>query len=299
MPESSGDAATRASLSSKLESAVATTSSDSSAKTPAATLKPSRRPRAVSAARLPHHVLAIVFQHLSVKDLASCMRVCRHWNAVLEYQDNYIWEYHARREVPEIAIADPYLLAEVQSYKEKLRAFRFAWSPRDLSRNNYIRPNGFTVHRQPVAQSTDAVRGKIGVSSGVHAWELTWDGPLGTVAVIGIATRHAALHCQGYMPLLGSDDQSWGWNLVDNSLIYNGNSTEVYPRFNNPPKYQIGERVRMVLDCDNRQLYFEKGSEFLGLAFSDLPPVKLFPAMCAVYGNTEVSMVYLGAPLVG
>ncbi|KAK0417862.1 hypothetical protein QR680_013248 [Steinernema hermaphroditum] len=277
MPEAKTDAASRSSLSAKLESAVATSSEMS-------TLKPARRPRAVSAARLPHHILAVVFQHLHIKDLASCMRVCRHWNAVLEYQDNYIWEYQARREVPESALADPYLLSDVQSFKEKLRAFRFAWSPRDLSRNNYIRPNGFTVHRQPVAQSTDGVRGKIGVSAGVHCWELAWEGPLGTVAVIGIATRHAALHCQGYMPLLGSDDQSWGWNLVDNSLIHNGNASETYPRFNNPPKYQV---------------YFEKGSEFLGLAFSDLPPVKLFPAMCAVYGNTEVSMVYLGAPLVG
>jgi F-box protein 45 len=55
----------------------------------------------------------------------------------------------------------------------------------------------------------------------------------------------------------------------------------------------------MILDCEQRLLYFEKGSEFLGVAFDNLPPVKLFPAMCAVYGNTEVSMIYLGAPLLG
>uniref|UniRef100_A0A1I7ZJ36 F-box domain-containing protein n=1 Tax=Steinernema glaseri TaxID=37863 RepID=A0A1I7ZJ36_9BILA len=130
MPEARGDAPNHASFPSKLEGAVATTSS---AKTESS-LKPPRRPRAVSAARLPHHVLVVVFQHLSVKDLASCMRVCRHWNAVLEYQDNYVWEFHARREVPESALVDPYLLSDVQSHKEKLRAFRFAWSPRDISR---------------------------------------------------------------------------------------------------------------------------------------------------------------------
>lgn len=56
--------------------------------------------------------------------------------------------------------------------------------------------------------------GKIGVSTGVHAWEVTWEGPLGTVAVIGIATKHAAMHCPGYVALLGSDDQSWGWYVV-------------------------------------------------------------------------------------
>ncbi|KAK6022167.1 50S ribosomal protein L3 [Ostertagia ostertagi] len=170
----------------------------------------------------------------------------------------------------------------------------------DILRNNYVRANGFTVHRQPVAQSTDGIRGKIGVSQGVHAFDITWEGPLGTVAVVGVATRHAALHCPGYLPLLGSDDQSWGWNLVDNTLIHNGEQLGVYPRSNNPPKYQVGERVRLVLDCDRHFVYFERaGAEFLGLAFMDLPPVKLFPAICAVYGNTEVSMVYLGPPIAG
>lgn len=32
---------------------------------------------------------------------------------------------------------------------------------------------------------------------------------------------------------------------------------------------------------------------------SDLPDKKLFPTVSAVYGNTEVSMVYLGPPLDG
>jgi F-box protein 45 len=47
----------------------------------------------------------------------------------------------------------------------------------------------------------------------------------------------------------------------------------------------------MILDHTKGQLYFEKSDEFYGLAFADLPPVRLFPAVCAVYGNTEVSMV--------
>lgn len=82
--------------------------------------------------------------------------------------------------------------------------------------------------------------------------------------------------------------------------MHNGEQLGVYPRANNPPKYQVGERVRLVLDCDRHIVYFERaGSEFLGLAFMDLPPVKLFPAICAVYGNTEVSMVYLGPPIAG
>lgn len=51
--------------------------------------------------------------------------------------------------------------------------------------------------------------------------------------------RQAALHCQGYVALLGSDGQSWGWNLVDNQLLHNSTQISPYPHINNPPKYQV------------------------------------------------------------
>lgn len=54
-----------------------------------------------------------------------------------------------------------------------------------------------------MAQSTDASRGKIGFRQGRHAWEVIWEGPLGTVAVIGISTKEASLQCHGYVALLG------------------------------------------------------------------------------------------------
>lgn len=62
---------------------------------------------------------------------------------------------------------------------------------------------------------------------------------------------------------------------------------------------QIGERIRVILDMDDKTLAFERGFEFLGVAFRGLPKVCLFPAVSAVYGNTEVTMVYLGKPLDG
>lgn len=92
-----------------------------------------------------------------------------------------------------------------------------------------------------MAQSTDACRGKIGFHQGRHAWEVIWEGPLGTVAVVGISTKEAQLQCQGYVGLLGSDDQSWGWNLVDNHLLHNGDTQGHYPLLNNCPKYQVSE----------------------------------------------------------
>lgn len=125
----------------------------------------------------------------------------------------------------------------------QVRAFQHAFSTNDCSRNVYIKKNGFTLHRNPIAQSTDGARTKIGFSEGRHAWEVWWEGPLGTVAVIGIATKRAPMQCQGYVALLGSDDQSWGWNLVDNNLLHNGEVNGSFPQCNNAPKYQVRNGV--------------------------------------------------------
>lgn len=122
-------------------------------------------------------------------------------------------------------------------------------------------------NRNPVAQSTDGSRGKIGFRQGRHAWEVMWEGPLGTVAVVGISTNDAALQCHGYVALLGADKNSWGWNLVDNHLLHDGDAIGSYPLLNNAPKYQVGERIRVILDCDDNTLSFEKNYEFLGVAF--------------------------------
>lgn len=121
--------------------------------------------------------------------------------------------------------------------------------------------------RRPVAQSTDATRAKVGFRHGRHAWEVVWEGPLGTVAVVGVATKAASLQCHGYVALLGADEQSWGWNLVDNHLLHAGDTQGNYPLLNNAPKYQVGERIRVILDCDDNTLSFEKNFEFLGVAF--------------------------------
>lgn len=216
--------------------------------------------------RLPENCLEQIFSYLSLRDLRNCSLVCRRWYDFLNFENNDVWRLHCIRKLAEEALKSD-LLSSVPTYKAKLRAFYNAWNPNDCSRNIYIKPNGFTLHRNPVAQSTDACRGKIGYRHGRHCWEVIWEGPLGTVAVIGIATKDAPLQCHGYVALLGSDEQSWGWNLVDNHLLHNGDAQGNYPLLNNAPKYQVGERIKVILDCDDNTLSFEKNYEFLGVAF--------------------------------
>ncbi|KAI8494557.1 F-box/SPRY domain-containing protein 1 [Branchiostoma belcheri] len=162
----------------------------------------------MAAAKLPCRVLDVIFGCLDLPDLANCALVCKHWCQYLSDDNSDVWRLQCVRKVADEALKSD-ILCNVTSYKAKAMAFCHAWNPQDCSRNIYIKPNGFTLHRNPVAQSTDGVRGKIGFNSGRHAWEVC-------------------------------DDQSWGWNLVDNHLLHNGDSQGNFPQCNNAPKYQPG-----------------------------------------------------------
>ncbi|KAL3207522.1 hypothetical protein MRX96_010008 [Rhipicephalus microplus] len=226
---------------------------------------------------LPPNVMEHIFSYLDLTSARNCTLVCKYWHALLSDENNDVWRLHCARKLADAALKSD-LLWSVPSSKAKLRAFYHAWDPRECSRNIYIKSNGFTLHRNPVAQSTDAAKGKRGFAEGRHCWEVC-------VPVT--------------LALLGSNAHSWGWNLVDNHLLHNGDSQGNYPLLNNAPKYQVGERLRVILDCEDNTLAFERNYQFLGVAFRGLPDKMLYPAISAVYGNTEVSMVYLGRPLDG
>lgn len=165
-------------------------------------------------------LLEHIFGYLSLNDVSNCARVCKNWNRFLSDENNEIWRYNCLRKLSEKVKGDQMkcqlmlinsffqalksdLLLSVPTYKSKLRAFFHAWNPLDSSRHIYIKPNAFTLHRNPVAQSTDGARAKIGFENGRHVWEIMWEGPLGTVAIVGISSKDAILQCHGYAPLLG------------------------------------------------------------------------------------------------
>lgn len=55
---------------------------------------------------------------------------------------------------------------------------------------------------------------QIGYTDGFHVWEITWPSrQRGTHAVVGVATKAARLHIAGYSSLIGSDSESYGWDI--------------------------------------------------------------------------------------
>lgn len=105
------------------------------------------------------------------------------------------------------------LLMELEPISQKLKEDH-AFNAEDASPHIHLLEDNVTMHRLPVAQSTDAIRGKIGFENGLHVWKIHW--PVrqrGTNAVIGVATMAHPLHGLGYVSLVGSDETGFGWDI--------------------------------------------------------------------------------------
>jgi len=174
-----------------------------------------------------------------------------------------------------------------------------SWSPDDRSLNVFVKDDDkLTFHRHPVAQSTDCIRGKVGYTRGLHVWEIVWNTrQRGTHAVIGVATAEAPLHSQGYQSLVGSNCESWGWDLGRNKLYYDvkNNQTTSYPaNLASDETFIVPDSFLVVLDMDEGTLSFVVDGQYLGIAFHGLKGKKLYPIVSAVWGHCEITMRYLG-----
>lgn len=176
---------------------------------------------------------------------------------------------------------------------------KHSWNAEDRSLNVFVKEDDkLTFHRHPVAQSTDCIRGKVGFTKGLHVWEVNWSTrQRGTHAVVGVATIDAPLHSVGYHSLVGSTDQSWGWDLGRNKLYHDSkNGTGItYPAILKPDEtFLVPDKFMVALDMDEGTLSFIVDGQYLGVAFRGLKGKKLYPIVSAVWGHCEISMKYIG-----
>lgn len=176
---------------------------------------------------------------------------------------------------------------------------KHSWNAEDRSLNVFVKEDDkLTFHRHPVAQSTDCIRGKVGFTKGLHVWEVNWSTrQRGTHAVIGVATIDAPLHSVGYHSLVGSSDQSWGWDLGRNKLYHDSKTGTgiTYPAILKPDEtFLVPDKFMIALDMDEGTLSFIVDGQYLGVAFRGLKGKKLYPIVSAVWGHCEISMKYIG-----
>ncbi|XP_074595091.1 protein gustavus-like [Brevipalpus obovatus] len=173
-----------------------------------------------------------------------------------------------------------------------------AWNPDDSSSNIFLKDNDiFTFHRHPMAQSTDCIRGKMGYSRGLHVWQITWNTrQRGTHAVVGVATGETPLQSHGYQSLVGSNGESWGWDLGRNQLFHDSKNSEgrAYPNQRQDDNYMVPDTFLVILDMDEGTLAFMVENRYLGVAFRGLRGKKLYPIVSAVWGHCEITMKYHG-----
>ena len=175
---------------------------------------------------------------------------------------------------------------------------RHGWNPDDKSANVFVTNNDLTVHRHPVAQSTDAIRGKVGYSKGLHCWEIRWSTrQRGTHAMIGVCTTEAPLTCAGYRSLIGQNAESWGWDVGRNKLVHGSKSwseMSMYPNFlESDENFVVPEKVLVALDMDEGTLSFIADGQYLGVAFTGLEGKTLYPTISCVWGHCEVGIRYI------
>lgn len=181
-------------------------------------------------------------------------------------------------------------------------AEKHSWNPADRSLNIYVKPDDpFTLHRHPVAQSTDCIRGKQAYERGLHVWQITWNKQQrGTHAVVGVGDAQCPLHCAGYCSLVGNSKQSWGWDIgrmkiYHDHKVQNANNAPSYPSVRKDHEnFTVPDTFLMVLDMDEGTLSYVVDGQYLGVAFGGLKGKKLYPMISAVWGHCEVTLKYLG-----
>lgn len=176
---------------------------------------------------------------------------------------------------------------------------KHAWNSEDRSLNIFVKEEDkLTFHRHPVAQSTDCIRGKVGFTKGLHVWEVQWSTrQRGTHAVVGVATVDAPLHSVGYQSLVGSNDQSWGWDLNRNKLYHDAKNCNgiTYPAIlKSDEAFLVPDKFLVALDMDEGTLSYIVDGQYLGVAFRGLKGKKLYPIISAVWGHCEITMRYIG-----
>ncbi|XP_020013901.1 SPRY domain-containing SOCS box protein 2 isoform X2 [Castor canadensis] len=174
---------------------------------------------------------------------------------------------------------------------------RHGWNPKDCSENIEVKEGGLCFERRPVAQSTDGARGKRGYSRGLHAWEISWPPEQrGTHAVVGVATAFAPLQADHYAALLGSNSESWGWDIGRGKLYHQSKKPEApqYPAGSQGEQLEVPERLMVVLDMEEGTLGYAVGGTYLGPAFRGLKGRTLYPAVSAVWVQCQVRIHYLG-----
>lgn len=96
--------------------------------------------------------------------------------------------------------------------------------------------------------------GKKGYREGLHVFEIQWENDeRGVFAIVGVATPKAPLATVGYQPVIGTNAESWGWDIVNKKRLHGGKVLDEYPALL-AQLFQVPDTFYMILDMNNGTL---------------------------------------------
>ncbi len=177
-----------------------------------------------------------------------------------------------------------------------------AWNPDDRSLNLFLKDDDRSrsiATRWPKAQTA------CGEKSG-YPWLARLDFALACTAAWHACCSRGRdiltpLRAVGYSALVGSDAESWGWDLGRGRLYHDRKSrtgpAPSYPEFiedeEDEGTFSVPEEFLVVLDMDEGTLGFCADGIYLGAAFRGLKGKRLYPIVSSVWGHCEVTMTYI------
>ena len=69
--------------------------------------------------------------------------------------------------------------------------------------------------------------------------------------MVGLGTPQAPLRCADYLPLVGSNSESWGWDLSKKRQLHAGKHSPYPAGF---AGIVVPDRIYVILDMNNRTL---------------------------------------------
>lgn len=166
----------------------------------------------------------------------------------------------------------------------------WAWNKKDKSHEvKLLGTRQQTAHFHPNwSNGTAGVRGTRCLNYGTHYWEVKVSQRLfGTSMMFGVGTKHARLHVDAFVNLVGEDDQSWG--LSHKGVAWHSGKRR---NFTKPFHENEATTVGILFDWSKGTLSYFKDGESLGVAFTGLNRVnqELYPIVCSTAAKTEMTL---------
>ncbi|XP_040570031.1 SPRY domain-containing SOCS box protein 3 [Lepeophtheirus salmonis] len=138
------------------------------------------------------------------------------------------------------------------------------------------------------SNGTAGVRGTRALNDGRYYWEICVSQRIfGTSMMFGIGTKKSRLHVDGFINMIGEDDQSWG--LSHKGYLWHNGNKRLYTK---PFEENVPTTIGVYFDGIEGVLTFYKDRVNLGIAFTNLNYIQepLYPIICSTAAKTEMAL---------